>query len=286
VLQKTKQCYQGEIIMKALLLSLGLLALAACGGDKGASNAAAPEPEPPAPGTVSTDAPQVPAIVEFVWHQKADGFTDEALWSHADYWSNVAGEADWGLMVATVMTPRVANDNFDFLWVMAWPSQEARDNAWSDWGANHEPAWLELTKNTFTYSAEHAYGFAPAPGRPASARNTSGSSVVEFIFCEYKEGKGEADRKAFEAMHAAFMESFEAEVGATSYWWTVMTPLFELPDQNTPDYMWTNFWATDAEREAGYAAYGESAHAAQAMENADCQDPALFDSRVIYLPQA
>ncbi len=270
--------------MKKILLLLSLLTLAACGGESGSENT--PAAQAPAAEAASSESPQVPAIVEFVWHQKAEGFTDEALWSHAAYWSNLAGEANWGLMVAAVMTPRVANDNFDFLWVMAWPSQEARDNAWADWGANHEGAWLELTQNTFTYSAEHAYGFAPAPGRQATAPNTSGSSVVEFLFCDYKEGKGEADRKAFEALHAAFMDAYEAEVGATSYWWTAMTPLFELPDQNTPDYMWTNFWATDAEREAGYAAYGESAHAAQAMEDATCQEPALFDSRVIYTPQA
>ena len=272
--------------MKQAILALFMFTLAACGGEPSSDPAPAAPVEVAAPDTEASEGPQVPAIVEFVWHQKADGFTDDALWSHADYWSNVAGEANWGLMVAAVMTPRMENENFDFLWVMAWPSQEARDNAWADWGVNHEPAWLELTQNTFTYSAEHAYGFAPAPGRQATAPNTTGSSVVEFLFCDYNEGKGEADRKAFEALHAAFMDAYEAEVGATSYWWTAMTPLFELADQKTPDYMWTNFWATDAEREAGYAAYGESAHAAQAIEDASCQEPALFDSRVIYTPQA
>jgi hypothetical protein len=50
--------------------------------------------------------------------------------------------------------------------------------------------------------------------------------------------------------------------------------------------MWTNFWATDAEREAGYAAYSEAEHAGKALEDATCQDPAPFDSRVIYLPSA
>ena len=268
--------------MKRILVLLSIFALTACGGESTSTESVAAAPEPVA----DAPAPQVPAMVEFVWHQKADGFTDEALQSHTEYWANVATEADWGLMVAAVMTPRFEADGFDFLWVMAWPTQEARDNAWADWAENHEPAWLELTQNTFTYSAEHAYGFAPSPGRQASAPNASGSSVVEFLFCEYNEGKGEADRKAFEAMHAAFMDGYEAEVGATSYWWTVMTPMFELPDQNTPDYMWTNFWATDAEREAGYAAYAEAEHAGKALEDATCQDPAPFDSRVIYLPSA
>ena len=269
--------------MKKALTLLSIFVLTACGGDTKTTDTTAPTaPEP----TAEAPAPQVPAIVEFVWHQKADGFTDEALLSHTGYWSNVASEAEWGLMGAAVMRPRFDDERFDFLWVMAWPTQEARDNAWIDWAANHESAWLELTQNTFTYSEEHAYSFTPSPGRQATAPNTSGSSVVEFLFCEYNEGKGEADRKEFETMHAAFNDAYETEVGPTSYWWTVMTPMFDLPDQNTPDYMWTNFWSSDAEREAGYAAYAEASHAGKALEDATCQDPAVFDSKVIYLPQA
>jgi hypothetical protein len=271
--------------MKQTLLALLLFTLSACGNDQPAEPAPTAPAQEAEPVAEASEGPQVPAMVEFVWHQRADGFTEENLWSHAEYWSNVAAEADWGLMLAAVMTPKVENDNFDFLWVMAWPSQEARDNAWSDWAANHEAAWLELTQNTFTYSAEHAYGFAPSPGRQASAPNRSGRGVADFLFCEYNEGKGEADRKAFEALHAAYMDGYEAEVGPTSYWWTAMTPLFELADQNTPDYMWANFWATDAERDAGYAAYANASHAAKAMEDSTCQDPVAFDSRVIFAPQ-
>ena len=101
--------------MKQAILTLLVFTLTACGNDP------SPDPAPTAPAaasdTAASEGPQVPAIVEFVWHQKADGFTDDALWSHADYWSNVAGEADWGLMVAAVMTPRIETENFDFLWV-------------------------------------------------------------------------------------------------------------------------------------------------------------------------
>ena len=105
--------------MKKAILALFVFTLAACGGEPSSDPAPAAPVEAAAPDTASNEGPQVPAIVEFVWHQKADGFTDDALWSHANYWSTVAGEADWGLMVAAVMTPRMANENFDFLWVMA-----------------------------------------------------------------------------------------------------------------------------------------------------------------------
>ena len=50
-------------------------------------------------------------------------------------------------------------------------------------------------------------------------------------------------------------------------------------------FNWANFWATDAERDAGYAAYANASHAAKAMEDSTCQDPVAFDSRVIFAPQ-
>ena len=271
--------------MKKMNLLLATLFLAACSGEKSNPTptlAETPESEP----QIIADKPQVPALVEFVWHQKTEGYTDEALWSHTEYWSNLAGEAGWGLMAAAVMTPRFEDERFDFLWVMAWPTQEARNNAWEDWAANHEAAWLELTTDTFSYSADNAYSFAPSPGRQASDQNTSGVSVVEFMFCSYNEGKGEADRKIFESMHADYMDAYEAEIGATSYWWTVMTPTFELPAENKFDYMWTNFWSSDAERNAGWTAYASAPHASKGADDATCQEPAVFDSRVIYSPEA
>ena len=272
--------------MKQTLIALLLFTLSACGSDQPAEPAPTAPAQEAEPVAEASEGPQVPAMVEFVWHQRADGFTEGDLWSHAKYWSNLAGEADWGLVRAAVMTPRFESEDFDFLWVMVWPTEESRNNAWADWSANHESAWLELTQNTFTYSAEHAYAFAPSPGRPVSVPNTSGKGIAEFLFCTYKEGKGETDRKAFEANHAAFMDTFEAEFGATSYWWSVMTPLFEMPDQDTPDYMWANFWPNDAEREAGWAAYNTSSHAASSEQDANCTDPAIFDSVMIYRPKA
>lgn len=278
--------------MRALIILALFGALAACGGDASVS-------EPPATTQEAMDAtaeasavaevveeaaeaPPAPPMIEFIWHSKADGFSDEALLSHTAAWSNIPEAAGWELRLAAVMTPRFESEDFDFLWVLAWPTQEARDSAWADWAENHEADWLELTSETFTYSAEHVYGFTPSTGRMPTAPNMTGSGVVEFLFCTYRDGMGEANREEFEAMHNDFTDAYEATAGATSYWWTVMGPLFEPSEANNFDYMWANFFASDAELDAVYAAYEASEHASRAEEDAECTDPAQFDSRVIY----
>ena len=63
--------------MKRIFVLLAIFALTACGGESTTTEPVADAPEPAAEAA----APQVPAMVEFVWHQKADGFTDEALQS-------------------------------------------------------------------------------------------------------------------------------------------------------------------------------------------------------------
>ncbi|MDG1013138.1 MAG: hypothetical protein P8N99_10000, partial [Luminiphilus sp.] len=130
--------------------------------------------------------------------------------------------------------------------------------------------------------ADNAYGFAPTSGRPATTMNTSGTGNVEYIFCSYREGQGEAQRMAFESMHGDFVDAYEAEMGASSYWWAIMSPLFEPAAENNFDYMWANFFASDAERDAVYSAYGASEHSSQEQVDASCSDPASFDTQIIF----
>ncbi|MBT4854532.1 MAG: hypothetical protein HON38_07265, partial [Halieaceae bacterium] len=163
--------------MKKVSLLMIALIITACGGKPSEPEAAAAVTAEEIEVVVEAaqETSSLPAMVEFVWHSKAEGFSDDALWSHTEYWANVATEAGWDLRLSAIHTPRVENENFDFLWVMVWPTVEARDNAWADWGENHEAAWLELTSETFTYSADNAYGFAPTSGRPATTMNTTGT---------------------------------------------------------------------------------------------------------------
>ena len=275
--------------MKTIILMITMFALAACGGETPNAPTASttpPEATQEAVETASVDSAESTVVVEYIWHKKADGFTEEDLWSHAEYWANDTAEAGDELNLAVVMTPRVENDNADFIWVLVWPTGEARDSAWANWAENREPAWLELTQNTFTYSKDNVYGFTPLSYRMASVDNDTDTGISEFIFCTYREGMGAADRLAFEGLHNAFTDAYEADAAPTSYWWAIMDPLFEPDPSNAFDYMWVNFFANDGERDGIYAAYVESEHSSQAEQDADCTDPSVYDSKVIFRAEA
>mgnify|MGYP007106949679 CR=1 FL=1 len=93
--------------MKSLSLLIIALLVTACGGKPSEPEAAAvmaPEATQDVIEVVVEDTSPRPAMVEFVWHSKAEGFSDEALWSATEYWANVASEAGWDLRLAAVHT--------------------------------------------------------------------------------------------------------------------------------------------------------------------------------------
>lgn len=259
------------IIFSTFLLLMG------CGGDStppAADTAAAPEaPATEAVTEAAVDTPQVPALVEYIWQHKGPAFSDAGLQDGAAAWTALVQEAGYDMMGAYRAMPRFESENFDFLWVIMWPSQAARDTAWADWNANHAETWAAQRGEIYSYSK--TFLFAPKPGRPPTVMNDSGQGISEYLFCSYNEGYGADDLAAHEQRHTAFMDAYEAENGAMTYWWATLSPQF---DADNYDFMWFNAWQTDAEREAGWAAYSASPHAEEGTKAIDCSDPALFDS--------
>ena len=74
--------------MKSLSLLIIALLVTACGGKPSEPEAAAvmaPEATQEFIEVVVEDTSPRPAMVEFVWHSKSEGFSDEALWSATEY---------------------------------------------------------------------------------------------------------------------------------------------------------------------------------------------------------
>ena len=225
----------------------------------------------------------VPAMVEYVWHSKEANFSDEALMAHTERWAQIVDEAGWDLNFASVITPQFADDNFDFIWVMIWPTLEARDAAWQSWGETYEAEWLSTSDGIFNYDGSNAFGWTPNPMREPSVENTSATALTGYMFCEYNAGKGPNDLMSAGEQFNAWVDSYEEANGPGSYWWAIMTPQFELPEGTNVDYAWFNSWADESERAAGNAAFAESGLAGTFAEIATCQDEAMFDSRAIYV---
>ena len=271
-------------MMKKLLMTCAALLLAACGGEAPPEQTAAPaaiEASSGSEAAVEASAPET-AIVEYVWHKKGENFSDEALAELAAYWAGIIDEGDIDMNAAVVVTPRFDSDNFDFIWVMLWPSQEARDQGWAVWTESYEAGWAERIDGIFSYSVDSVFPFAPTPGRAPSVPNTAADGVSEYMFCTLAEGRTMDDVMAFGAEHNAFVDQWEANDGAGGYWWAILTPNFTVPEEGGFDYAWFNGWTNEAERQAGWAAYSQSPHAALVAENGSCTDPAVFDGQVIY----
>ena len=58
--------------------------------------------------------------------------------------------------------------------------------------------------------------------------------------------------------------------------------MFDPQPDNPFDFVWTNSWGADAERDAGQAAFVETDLAAEAQTMLTCSDPFVFDTRRIY----
>ena len=89
---------------------------------------------------------------------------------------------------ANIITPKEDQENFDFIWMMVWPSEQARDACWSDWLENHDAEWRETISGVWDYSSENAFLFSSEIGRLPKSWSTSDSFTHSYFFCNFNEG--------------------------------------------------------------------------------------------------
>ena len=115
--------------MKLIYALMGCLLLAACSTSDETSN--------------STMA-QSP-VVEYVWQTKGPNYSDEALESLIDSWNQKVTEGGYDMIGANILVPQFQPETHDFVWVLRWPSMEARNFAWDHFQANFDQEWNFLT---------------------------------------------------------------------------------------------------------------------------------------------
>ena len=64
-----------------------------------------------------------------------------------------------GMTGANILSPKVANDEYDFIWVMLWDSQKGRDDCWDDWTENQQLNWDYLIDGIMQYDLDNVYLF-------------------------------------------------------------------------------------------------------------------------------
>jgi len=233
--------------MKKIILSLGLLVtIGACSNSENNEVAVAREGSPPN------------QVVEYVWHYKGPNFSQENLNMLVNKWNSMIDSRGYEMNGANILTPRGESDA-DFIWVMLWPSMEARDNAWDDWMNSMDREWQDAIDGIMSVDLENVYAFKPVVKRNPSIPNQTSSFENEFNFCNFNDGYDENDLKKFEINFASFLDETEKNDGPDGYWYVMLEPYFEGTEENPlADYVWLSLWTDMDEKNTGYLNYSNT----------------------------
>ena len=222
---------------------MALLALAACNSSMDDEVAVAREGSP------------ANEVVEYVWHYEGPDFSQENLDMLVDKWNSMIDARGYEMNGANILTPR-GESNADFIWVMLWPSMEARDAAWTAWMESVDSEWQEAIDGIMSVDFDNVYAFKPTVQRNASVPNQSSTFENEFNFCNFNEGYDENDLAAFEMDFANFLDETEARDGPDGFWYVMLEPYFEGTEDNPlVDYVWLSLWTDMDEKNTGCLLY-------------------------------
>ena len=129
------------------------------------------------------------SFVEYVWHKAGPNFSAENLAMLINTWNGmIDGMQCSGMTGANILTPEVASDGYDFIWVLLWNSKSSRDECWDDWTTNKQAEWDVLSEGIMDPDFDNVYLFESIVGQSPIEENTSGQFVNEFNFCNYNDG--------------------------------------------------------------------------------------------------
>ena len=206
---------------------------------------------PAAPAEVS--APANDTTVDYIWNTASPDLTDEQLADIVARWNARIDAGGYPMLGANILKPQFETDDFDLIWVVLWPSSEARDQAWADWNANDVEAWRAEVGDALSYEDGNIFTFKPAGGRDSDVANTpeGGTFLPSFSFCKLNDGFDQASFDAFRASYDAALD----EGGSSDYGYYIMEPQFE---QDDADLVWLDLFTDEAALEAGTASWSGS----------------------------
>ena len=133
---------------------------------------------------------------------------------------------------------KAETENFDFIWMLVWPSAGARDACYAEWLSDHEDAWQEDIAGIMSNDIENgAFLFSQEVGRFPKAWNDSDTFSHTYYFCNFNEGSDENT-----------LHDYRADLNAISdfsdnHWYTLLDPMFE--PEMPADFVWLDIWSSD-----------------------------------------
>ena len=255
--------------MKTFFVVVSLtLFLAACGQSEEPAAVAAPEVTTPemSETPMQSSAAAGELLVDYVWNNTADDMTEAQMADIVDRWNARIDAGGYNMLGANVLMPQFETDAFDLIWVIMWPSSEAREAGWADWNANQVDDWSAELAGAMSYDPENVYTFKPTDGHDGMADIAVGGTFhPRFDFCSFNEGQDAASLAAFRAEYDPWL----AESGSNNYGYYLMEPQFELADA---DFVWLDLFGDEAALAAGTASWSGSALEASWEAMATCEN--------------
>ena len=238
-------------------------------------------------------APEPTGYTEYLWCSNGGSYSAEAAAARNAMWVeevNALGMTDLG---AAEITPSGwSSENFDRITILFWENKEARDAGWKTYLASSvEEKLNEAYPDVEVCGGDAWANVYPTYSYQIRQADLSDPFTVGYQFCNFNEGKGPDDVRAFIAgPWADFLERYDSENANSSYGLSINVPDFDdeavevhegVPD--TFDYIWVDLWGDQDERANGLAAveeYGESMMQA-ANETSTCVDEQVWTGRRI-----
>ena len=208
-------------------------------------------------------------IIEYIWHKAGPQFSEEALAEAANTWNALINEGPYEIRFANILTPHTDNDDYDFVWAIAWESMEARHAGWKYWKDNQETEWRATTSELLSYSEEGAYSFLPTIQRPPGVESDSSDFEIQFQFCSYGDEVTADQYAEFQVEYEVWLDDYQAANGPQGYWYVALEPQFEMEEPS--DFVWLHIWPNAEDKATGMAAWGQSALVDRWQSLATCE---------------
>lgn len=260
--------------MKALLSVLASFALLmGCNQNHEPNGEAAAPAATPAPAATSAPANEV--IVDYVWNTAAPNMTEAQLADIVSRWNARIDAGGYEMIGANVLKPQFETDEFDLIWVLLWPSSEAREAAWAHWNSNQVEDWTAELDGALSYQNENVFSFKPVGGWDNNLDDVpaGGTFMPNFSFCKMNEGADEATFTKFRAAYDAYLE----QADAAGYGYYIMEAQFE---QDDADFVWLDIFSDEAAMAAGAASWTGSELESQWNAMSTCENYAFVATAI------
>lgn len=217
--------------------------------------------------------------VEYFWHSEGDNYSDEALESLIVVWNDLIDGIQCPMNGASILRPREEQSEYDLVWMVSWPSQDVRAQCFERWGGEAQDQWAAALDGVLipTDSGNGGFLFKTEIGKLPKAWNETNEFVHSYFFCNLNEGLTQND------LHNYRTEVNQITEFSDHAWYMLLEPEFEM---ETPyDFIWTDMWPTEEERETDLDLWNATDLPDMAMNMATCGDSGIsgltFDGVVI-----